>query len=368
VFCVTAGCLLGFIVSQSGITVDPLKVKAITEIPPPRNLRQLQSLQGKANFLRCFVPDYAIRAHGFLHLLRHDIPFHWDDYAQQSFEDLKEGLSNGPLISAPDYNRDYILYVSASAVSVAGVLIQLGDDNHEHVIYYISKNLSRPPLKYKHKEKLALAVVLMVQKLRHYILVHTTKVFADSNPMQYLLSHRQVNGKFTQWIIILQEYDLKFSTLKSKKALILAELVTALPSDTTNAPVNTDFPDEHLFYITSDDPWYGDLLIYLCTQKFSNHLSRDDHRCIHHQAPRYLLIRDILYQWGVDTILRRCLTIDEADRVLTDCHSGACGGHLSGISMAQKIIRAGYFWPTLFHDCIHVVKQCEQCQLYANKA
>jgi hypothetical protein len=263
VFCVTAGCLLGFIVSQSGITMDPLKVKAITEIPPPRNLRQLQSLQGKANFLRCFVPNYAIRAHGFLCLLHHDIPFHWDDYAQQSFDDLKTTLSNAPLISAPDYNRDYILYVSASAVSVASVLIQLGDDNREHVIYYVSKNLSGPPLKYKHEEKLALAVVLVVQKLRHYILLRTTKVIADSNPMQYLLSRRQVNGKFTRWIIILQEYDLEFSTPKSKKALILPELVMALPSDTPSAPVNTDFPDEHLFYITSDDPWYDDLLVYL---------------------------------------------------------------------------------------------------------
>jgi hypothetical protein len=118
-------------------------------------------------------------------------------------------------------------------------------------------------LKYKHEEKLALAVVLVVQKLRHYILLRTTKVVADSNPMQYLLSRRQVNGKFARWIVILQEYDLEFSTPKSKKALVLAELVTALPSDTTSAPVNTDFPDEHLFYIASDDPWYGDLLVYL---------------------------------------------------------------------------------------------------------
>ena len=55
-------------------------------------------------------------------------------------------LSNAPLISAPDYNRDYILYISASAISVAGVLIQLGYDGHDHVIYYISKNLSGPPL------------------------------------------------------------------------------------------------------------------------------------------------------------------------------------------------------------------------------
>jgi hypothetical protein len=123
VFCFTAGRLLSFIISQSNITVDPLKVQAITEIPPPRNLRQLQSLQGKANFLRCFVPDYAIRAHGFLCLLRKDIPFHWDNHSQQSFDDLKTTLSNAPLISAPHYNRDYILYISASSVSVAIVLV-----------------------------------------------------------------------------------------------------------------------------------------------------------------------------------------------------------------------------------------------------
>jgi hypothetical protein len=162
VFCVTVGRLLDFIVSQSGITMDPLKVQSITEIPPPRNLWQLQSLQGKDNFLRRFVPNYSIRAHGFLHLLCHDIPFHWDDHAQQSFDDLKEALSNAPLISAPDYNRDYILYVSASAVSLADVLIQIGDDNCEHVIYYVSKNLSRPPLKYNHEEKFSLVVVLVV--------------------------------------------------------------------------------------------------------------------------------------------------------------------------------------------------------------
>jgi hypothetical protein len=103
--------------------------------------------------------------------------------------------------------------------------------------------------------------------------------------MKYLLSRRQVNRKFARWIINIQEYDLEFSTPKSKKALVLAELVTTLPSDTTSAPVNTDFPDEHLFYIASDDPWYRDLLVYLRTQKFGNHLSRDDRQRIFHQPP-----------------------------------------------------------------------------------
>ena len=71
-------------------------------------------------------------------------------------------LYNTPLISPPDYNRNYILYISASTVSVAVVLVQIGDDDHEHVIYYISKNLLGTPLKYNHEETLALAVVLTV--------------------------------------------------------------------------------------------------------------------------------------------------------------------------------------------------------------
>jgi hypothetical protein len=142
----------------------------------------------------------------------------------------------------------------------------------------------------------------------------------------------------------------------------------ALCSEYDHYTHHSDFPNEHLFNISLDDPWYDDILFYLQTQKFRNHLSRDDHRCIHHQAPRYLLIGDILYRRGVDIVLCRCLTIDKVDQVLKNCHSGACGGHLFRMSTAQKIIHAGYFWPILFHDFIHTMKRCDKCQLYSNKA
>jgi hypothetical protein len=66
IFCVTSGRLLGFIVSTKGIMVDPLKVEAITQFPPPCTMRQLQSLQGKENFLRCFVPNYVDITKGFM--------------------------------------------------------------------------------------------------------------------------------------------------------------------------------------------------------------------------------------------------------------------------------------------------------------
>ena len=51
--------------------------------------------------------------------------------------------------------------------------------------------------------------------------------------------------------------------------------------------------------------------------------------------------------------------------VLNDCHGGVCGGHLSGISTAQKILRVGYFCPSIFKDCVDVVKRCHPCQVFA---
>ena len=51
--------------------------------------------------------------------------------------------------------------------------------------------------------------------------------------------------------------------------------------------------------------------------------------------------------------------------MLNDCHGGACGGHLFGLSTAQNILRAGYFWPLIFKYCVDVVRRCHPCQVFA---
>jgi hypothetical protein len=75
IFIVELGRLLGFVISKDGIRVDPLKIKFILALPPPNNLTQLQSLQGKANFLRRFICNYVELTKGFMRLLQKDTPF-----------------------------------------------------------------------------------------------------------------------------------------------------------------------------------------------------------------------------------------------------------------------------------------------------
>ena len=76
---VQSGRLLNFIIASDGLRVDPLKIEAIMNLPPPRTILQLQSLQGKANFLRRFIDNYAELTKGFMSILKIGVPFIWDD-------------------------------------------------------------------------------------------------------------------------------------------------------------------------------------------------------------------------------------------------------------------------------------------------
>ena len=151
---------------------------------------------------------------------------------------------------------------------------------------------------------------------------------ADVNPFQYVLSRHIVGGKFNKWIVILQEFDLDFQFAKSKKSLVFAELIVEFPTEEDVVVEDDSFPDEHIFLISTFDPWYGDILIYLQNLKYPAAYSMEERCKLRLHAKNYLIIGDTLYRRGVDSVLRRYLTHEEANIVLNDSHSGSCGGFI----------------------------------------
>jgi hypothetical protein len=127
-------------------------------------------LQGKANFLYHFIPNYAKITHGFTQLLKKDSEFVWDTIANNAFEALKLSLTRASLLFPLDYSRNYFLYLAASEYTIGMVLVQEDDANDEHVIYYLSQSLTPTEINYLHVKKLALAAVQAVQCFRHYFL------------------------------------------------------------------------------------------------------------------------------------------------------------------------------------------------------
>jgi hypothetical protein len=148
------------------------------------------------------------------------------------------------------------------------VLAQEDPDDEEHVIYYLSKSISGPELRYSHVEKLDLEVVIYVQRFHHYILLRTTTIIADSDPMYHILTRQVLGGKYFKWIVILQEFDLKFSKSKAKKSLVFVKLICDLLHADEDTEPNDSLPYESMFLISTSNPWYGDILLYFQTQHF----------------------------------------------------------------------------------------------------
>jgi hypothetical protein len=144
-------------------------VEAIINLPPPTSIIQLQSLQGKKNFLRCFVTNYAEITKVFMRLLKKVVPFIWDEQDQRSFDHLKQVLTSTLLFKTPNCNKDFILYLETSGTTIGIVLVQTDNQHNEHVIYYLNKGLVGVELRYPYVEKLVLAVSYAVQQFRHYI-------------------------------------------------------------------------------------------------------------------------------------------------------------------------------------------------------
>ena len=76
-----------------------------------------------------------------MRLLNKGVPFLWDDFAQRSFDALKKALTSAPILSPPDYRRDFILYLVVAESTIGMVLVQEDDALVEHVIYCLSRGL-----------------------------------------------------------------------------------------------------------------------------------------------------------------------------------------------------------------------------------
>jgi hypothetical protein len=78
-----------------------------------------------------------------------------------------------------------------------------------------------------------------------------------------MLTRWVMGGKISRWIVILQEFDLDFVLETSKKSLVFAELISQLPIESGDVVPEESPIQRDMFLITSLDPWYGDILIYL---------------------------------------------------------------------------------------------------------
>lgn len=156
-FTITSGKFPIFVVRHRGIKVDLAKMKAIVELPPPKNIRELRGFQGRIVYTRRFISNLFGKCEPFSKLMKKDAPFEWDEDCQHAFESIKTYLTKPPVLSSPIEGKPLVLYIMALESSLVTLLAQENEVGKENAFYYLSRTLVGPETRYSPIEKLCLA-------------------------------------------------------------------------------------------------------------------------------------------------------------------------------------------------------------------
>ena len=170
-FMVQEGVVLGHIVSGRGIEVDQAKIKVISTLPPPVNVKGIRSFLGHAGFYRRFIKGFSNITKPLCNLLLKDVPFVFDEECLKSFELLKQKLVEAPILQSPNWSLPFEIMCDASDFAIGAVLGQRVE-KRPVVIYYASKTLSETQMNYTTTEKELLAVVYALDKFKAMIILN----------------------------------------------------------------------------------------------------------------------------------------------------------------------------------------------------
>ncbi|KAJ9544140.1 hypothetical protein OSB04_023847 [Centaurea solstitialis] len=110
--------------------------------------------------------------------------------------------------------------------------------------------------------------------------------------------------------------------------------------------------------------WSLDIWNYLKHDKLPEH--KLEARKTRSKASRYTIFEDQLYRKSTSGLLLRCVVSQaQMNQILQEMHDGECGNHAGGRSLANRISRQGYYWPTLREDAIRYVQRCDACQKHS---
>ncbi|GAU50359.1 hypothetical protein TSUD_409320 [Trifolium subterraneum] len=384
-FWVKAGKFLGFYLTERGIEANPDKCRAFFDYPTPKSKKSIQTLNGMLTSMAKFVAKSAQHALPLFKLLRKETTFEWTEECEGALQHLKRALSESPVLTRPVEDKKLYLYLAVTSEAISAVLIRETEQGQKPV-YFVSRALQGPELRYLQIEKIALAVIMAARKLRYYFLAHSIVIRTDQ-PVKQLLARPDMVGRMLKWSLELAEFDISFESPNSQLVvsqvsgeyqtkeerlleylnLIKTKLAKFKETEVKHVPREHNAREDVLSKLAStrrkkagnqsliqetltkpsiekavevmhicaidDQSWMAPVYNFLK----SNTLPADAKEAtkIRKRAFSYVLLDDKLYRRGFSIPL-------------------------------LKSLRAGYYWPTMQNDAKDHVLKCDKCQRHGD--
>ena len=216
---------MGHVISQDSLKPDPDKVQGIKEMPTPTSKQEVKRLLGMVNYLQRFGPNLSEATAPMRELLKEENQFQWEEQAQgRSFEQVKQILSEAPVLKFFDPKEDVELQCDASDRGLGACLMQAGQP-----VAYASRSLTDTEVNYAQIEKEMLAILFGVERFEQCVYGRLTKIQTDHKPLESIFRKSLLSApkRLQRMLLRLQKFDLHVSYKKGSEMYLADTLSRA---------------------------------------------------------------------------------------------------------------------------------------------
>jgi ribonuclease HI len=194
--------------------------------------------------------------------------------------------------------------------------------------------------------------------------------------MQYLTAVRSLEKQFKGFT--LQHVHRN----KNEEANTLAKAAAkgeALPSNVFYHVIGTpavrspeglqitqDAEGHRIVNLIMAEDWRAPITLYL--QGHYHLTDRNEAKRLKHRSRDFAIVEGQLYKKGINQPMLKCITEIEGIEILHEVHSGTCDSHSGPRALAAKVIRQGFYWPTIICTANRVTRSCEACQKFSPRS
>ena len=356
----------GNVLSAEGLKPDPQKVAAIRDMNPPRDKSELETVLGMINFLARFAPNLSEVTSPMRQLLQKQAEFVWDSPQQESFDKVKDILTQtpGPVLAYYDASKELILQVDASKYGLGATLIQEG-----RPLAYASKALTPTEVNYAQIEKEMYAILFGAKRFYQFVYGRHVIVQTDHKLLVAIKKKplHAAPARLQRMLLQLQKFDLEFQHLPGK-SIPLADTLSRKFTQDTYPEIGKGL-EAHVFSVVGNLPVSDKKLaaIKYATENDQQFVTLTDTILNGWPEQRKSCPTRIAEFWNhrdeltvIDGIVFRgqCLVIPPSLRqsMLESVHIG----HM-GMTKCTRRAKDIMFWPKMSSEIEEMISSCSTC-------
>ncbi|KAI7940067.1 hypothetical protein MJO28_013719 [Puccinia striiformis f. sp. tritici] len=355
---------LGFIISSSGLRMDPQKLDTILKWPLPRTLKGLRCFLGFCNFYRRFIPRFSTITNELTQLTKISAfnPKSMDlEGPRLAFSQLLEAFTSAPLLSHFSFTADRVVHVDSSGFAIAGVLSQPDNTGKLHPVSFFSRKLTDQEKVWPIFDLELLAVISAFEEWRAWLAgtKNPVLVFSDHANLRYFMTSKTLTPKQARWAAYLDSFNFRLIHVSG----------TANPADAPSrrpdlgegetSPIpNSLTPKFHINAIetgTHAKPEH-DLYFQPLSSTFSSLIKTTYPTLTEEEKEEYHFDKDLY--WFRHRVFA---PLQCREQIIKAYHEGPIIGH-PGIARTLSLILRTFDWPSIRKDVIAFVSSCDSCQ------